>query len=393
MYLRGCGFAAAALLWTACATVEIESSADALEAPLTPVRTALAEVRPIPIEIGGVGNVEAITTIAVRSRVSGAIVKAHVRGGEMVRAGDPLFEIDVRPFEQQITLRQANLARDKALLSEAEAHLARARAEDAYAAQQLDRAELLYREGVLSLDQVQQARAEAAARSSTVRAQAAAIDSARAAVEASDAALAAARLELSYCKIKSPITGRVGSLQIHAGNLVRAESDELVSIRQMSPIEVVFSVPESNLAALLRRQRQGPAAVRATIPGDSDEAPQGALSFLDNAIDAATGTIRLKATFPNQDLRLWPGQFVDARVTLEARAAQVVTPATALQTGQDGLFVYVVAPGGLIELRPVLKGPSSGRAVSILEGVVAGERVVTEGHLRVRPGMKVKDIS
>jgi multidrug efflux system membrane fusion protein len=357
------------------------------------VKVVAAELRPIPIELAAIGNVEAITTIVVRSRVSGAIDKAYVRGGETVAAGDLLFEIDPRPYAQNVRLWEANLARDRALVAEAEAELARAEAQDAYAIQQLERAEQLALEGVWSKDRVQQARSEAGARRSIVEAEAAAIESARASALASEAELAAANLKLSYCRIFSPITGRVGSLDVHPGNLVQAESDELVSIRQIAPINVTFSIPESNLAALARRLQQGPAAVLASIPGNPGEQPRGHLTFLDNTVDTATGTIRLKATFANRDARLWPGQFVDVRVALEERQGEVVVPAAAIQTGQDGQFVYVVTPDETVELRPVVTGPSAARAVSIQQGLSAGERVVTEGQLRIGPGMRVRAIS
>jgi multidrug efflux system membrane fusion protein len=391
MLLRLCG-GAVLLALCACSGVEIEKKVDALETPLVPVRVIAAEIRSIPIEIRSIGNVEAITTIVVRSQVTGVIHKAHVRGGETVDAGAPLFEIDERPYEQAVRLWEANLARDKALLVEAEAELERAEAQDAYAAQQLERAEQLALEGVWSKDRVQQARSEAGARRSIVQAEAAAIESARSTVGASEAALASARLQLSFCQIRSPIAGRVGSLEVHAGNLVQAESDTLVSIRQTAPIDVTFSVPEAHLADLVRRQRRGSATVRASIPGEEQE-PRGTLTFLDNAIDAATGTLRLKATFPNLDARLWPGQFVDVRVALEERPNAVVVPSSAIQTGQDGPFVYVVGAGGQVELRQVVLGPAADRVVSILDGVKPGEQVVTEGHLRIGPGTRVETVS
>jgi multidrug efflux system membrane fusion protein len=184
----------------------------------------------------------------------------------------------------------------------------------------------------------------------------------------------------------------VGSLDVHPGNLVQAESDELVTIRQITPIDVTFAIPESNLATLARRARSGQAAVRAAIPGDEGEQARGMLTFLDNAIDASTGTIRLKGTFPNADARLWPGQFVDVRVTIEERPDEVVAPASAIQTGQDGLFVYVVKADDTVELRPVVTGPGAERVVSIREGLAAGERVVTEGQLRIGPGMRVRAV-
>ena len=391
MLLRPCG-GAVLLALCACSAVEIEKKVDALETPVVPVRATAAEVRSIPIEIRAIGNVEAITMIAVRSRVAGVIDKAHVRGGESVSAGDLLFEIDERPYEQAVRLWEANLARDKALFAEAEAELERAKAQEAYAAQQLERAEQLALEGVWSKDRVQQARSQAGAQRSIVQAEAAAIESARSTVGASEAALATARLQLSFCQIRSPIAGRVGSLEVHPGNLVQAESDTLVTIRQVAPIDVTFSVPEAHLAALVQRQNEGSAAVLASIPGVEQE-PRGTLTFLDNAIDPDTGTLRLKATFPNSDAHLWPGQFVDVRVALEERSDAVVVPSSAIQTGQDGPFVYVVGPGGQVELRQVVLGPAAERVVSILDGVNAGEQVVTEGHLRIGPGTRVETIS
>ncbi len=359
--------------------------------PAAPVRTATAVSQTIPVELTTIGNVEAYSTIVVKAQIGGTLQQVFFKEGDTVRKDDPLFEIDPRPYQEMVKQWEANRARDQALLQQAEANLSRAEAQEAHYGKQAERYERLAQEGVVSREQADQAVVEARARRTAVRAEVAAIGSAKAAIHADEAALSNARLNLSYCTIRSPIDGRTGNLLVKQGNLVKATDVELVTIHQIQPIYVTFSVPEVHLPSI--RQRVGKLTVRATTPGNSQPAAVGAVTFIDNAVDRSTGSIRLKGTFTNQPSLLWPGQFVDVKLRLEERPNAVVVPAAALQTGQNGNYVYVVKPDQSVELRQVKPGPRLETGVSVDEGLAAGEVVVTEGHLRLAPGMKVRVLS
>jgi multidrug efflux system membrane fusion protein len=356
------------------------------------VKVSQAESRTIPVEIAAIGNVEAHSTISVKAQIGGALLKVRFREGDMVTQEQALFEIDPRPYEEAIRLAEANLARDKAMLAQAEANLARAQAQEAHYGKQAERYEKLAAEGIFSREAADQAAVEARSRRTTVRAETAAIESAQAAIRANEAAVANARLNLSYCTIRSPITGRTGALHVKEGNLVKANDVELVTIHQIQPVEVSFSVPEIHLLEI--RRRLAGVAARVSIPGDDRPSEMARVNFIDNAVDSATGSIRLKATFPNRDLKLWPGQFVDVKLRLAERPGTVVVPAAAVQNGQNGNFAYVVTSKGAVEMRPVKPGPRlENNRVAIDAGLAAGETVVTEGHLRLAPGMQVRVIS
>jgi multidrug efflux system membrane fusion protein len=359
--------------------------------PAAPVKVAQAEGRTVPVEIIGIGNVEASSTILVKAQVGGTIVKANFTEGDMVRQGQTLIEIYAKPFEEAVRQWEANLARDRALLAQAEANLARAKAQEAHYGKQAERYEKLAAEGIFSREQADQAAVEARARRTSVLAESAARDSALASIQADEAALSNAKLNLGYCTIKSPINGRTGALLVKPGNLIKANDIDIVSIHQIQPVDVRFSVPEVHLLELRRRSGL---VVQAAIPGDSRPPVQGSISFLDNAVDMSTGTIRLKGTFPNADMRLWPGQFVDVRLRLGERPNSVIVPASAVQNGQNGNFAYVVKTDGTAELRAIKMGARiDNAAVVIEEGLQPGETVVIEGHLRLAPGMKVRVIS
>ena len=352
-----------------------------------PVKVARAETRRVPVDIATVGNAEALSTIVIRAQIGGVLGKVHFEEGQIVKAGDPLFEIDPRPYLEAIRQGEANQARDQAQLQLAEANLARAESQAAHYGKQAERYSQLAEQGIFSREQADQANVEARGRRTGVRAETANIEAAKAAIRAEEAALANAKLNLSYCSIKSPITGRTGAIRVKEGNLVKANDVELVTIHQIRPIYVTFSVPEEHLLKI--RQRSGKLPVLAGIPGDTRQPAVGALTFLDNAVDNTTGTIRLKATFANSDGRYWPGQFVEIKLRLEDRPEAVVIPGAALQTGQQGNFVYVVKPDNSVELRVVTPGPRLDPLISLTQGLAAGETVVTEGQLRLAPGAKV----
>ena len=370
-----------------CTTTKANAPTPAPAAAGAPVKAARAETRRVPVEIAGVGNVEAWSTVVVRAPIGGGLTKVHFTEGQMVNTGDPLFEIDPRPYQEAIRQWEANQAKDVAQLHLAEANLARAEAQAAHYGKQSERYAQLAEQGIVSREVSDQAAVEARARRTGVRAEIASIESAKAAIRADEAAVANAKLNLSYCSIKSPISGRTGALRVKMGNLIKANDVDLVTIHQIQPIYVAFSVPEQHLATI--RQRSGQLAVQAVIPGDTQAPAQGTLSFLDNAVDNTTGTIRLKATFANTASRFWPGQFVDVKLRLEDRPDVVVIPAAAMQTGQQGNFVYVIKPDNTVELRVVTPGPRLDTFMAVNQGLASGETVVTEGQLRLAPGSKV----
>ena len=209
-------------------------------------------------------------------------------------------------------------------------------------------------------------------------------------MQADEAALANAKVQLSFCTVRSPIDGRVGRLLVNLGNVVKANDVPLVTINQVRPIRVAFAVPEARLGEIRRRMAAGAVPAFASQAGDPGPPAEGTLEFIDNAVDRATGTILLKARFPNTDAALWPGQFVNVRVDIASREGAVVVPTAAVQNGQQGPFVFVVKPDQTVESRKVKTGPAKGDATAIDEGVAAGETVVTDGQLRLFPGAKIK---
>ena len=338
------------------------AAAPAASAPV-PVTVAAAEARDVAVELRSVGTVESPRAIAIRPQVSGPIQSAHFHEGDEVKQGDLLFTIDPRPFE--------------AALAQAEATLARDRAQAKGSAADLKRAEDLFAQGIMANDARDRATAAG--------------DAAAASVMADEANVRNAKLQLDYCSIRSPIDGRTGSILIKAGNMVRAiDGGPLVMVNQMSPITVVFSVPESRFPQF-RASARGRALEVLAFPKDSLREPaKGSLSFLDNEIDRATGTAKLKATFANTDRRLWPGQFVDARVTLEVNRGAIVVPAQAVQDGQGGRYVLVVTKAETAEVRKVQAGATRDDVTVIEKGLAVGEIVVVDGHVRVIPGGKVE---
>lgn len=324
-----------------------------------PVTVATAEQKTMPQEIRVVGNVQPLSTVEVRAQVGGQLTRVWFREGEDVHRGQLLFSIDPRPFQATLQQAQANLARDEAQLRNAESE--RARYSD------------LVKKDYVTKEEYDKIVAGA--------------EAARAVAAADRAAIENAQLQLAYCNIKSPIDGRTGSLQVHQGNLVRAnDTTPLVVINQIEPVYVQFSVPEVQLGVL--RAKGAGVPVTATLQG-SNKPEQGRLTFVDNAVDPQTGTISLKATFPNTDRALWPGQFVNVAVTLSQRANAVVVPAQAVQNGQRGQYVYVVTNGDGVEMRPVAVAEQIDQQAIIAKGVAAGETVVTDGQLRLTPKSKV----
>ena len=345
----------------ACSSQGAKGSGRAL--PGSPVSVAPALEKDMPFDVAAVGRVEAISTVAVKAQVTGEVLAVHFKEGQAVRKGDLLFTIDPRPFEIALKQAESLLEKDRALLRNAQADVARY-------------AELVQK------DYVTKQQYDTAVANRDVLA---------AAVKADEAAVANAHLQLDYTSVRSPIDGRTGSLLIDAGNIIKAnDTSPAVVIDQMAPIYVTFSVPEQILPRIKEYMARAPLATEA-IPNDNGRAPvSGILTFVDNAIDQSTGTITLKATFDNRDAALWPGQFLNVRLTLTTEKGAVVVPSQAVQTGQTGQYVFVVKDDLTAEMRPVKVGRSRGEESIIAEGLKPGERVVTDGQLRLAPGARVE---
>jgi multidrug efflux system membrane fusion protein len=385
--------------------------------PPVPVMAADAIDKPVPLELAAIGNVQAFTTVGVKSQVAGQIVKVHVTEGRDVEPGDLLFTIDPRPFEAAVRQAEATVGRDLAQLRQAEAGLAQRKAEIQQALANLERdlaqlenartQERRYRELVekelIAREQYDNFRTQMSALEATVAADRAAVENAkasalaaeagvenaRAVIKADQAVVDNAKLQLGYTTIRAPMAGRTGNLLVQAGNVVKAnEGDPMVVIAQVHPIYVSFAVPEQHLGDLQRYQTKTGLAVRATPPGAPKPAT-GRLTFVNNLVDATTGTIQLKATFENADNALWPGQYVDVTLTLSTEQA-ITVPAEAVQRGQQGPFVYVVKADLKVEPRPVQTGRRVAGEIIIARGLAAGEKVVTDGHLRLVPGATVE---
>ncbi len=328
-----------------------------------PVTVATAEQRSMPVRLQAIGNVDAYTSIALKARVDGQIMEVNFKEGQEVRKDSVLFKIDPRPFQTALRQAEAQNARDTAARSQAQA--------------QERRYKELLEKNFISKDAYSQYQTNA--------------QTANAVAEASKAAVETARLNLEYCTIRSPIDGFAGKIQIQIGNLVKANDvNALVVVNQVHPVLVTFAVPEQQLAALRKYNAEQPLAVEATIPGANRPPATGELSFIDNAVDPTTGTIRLRGVFENADNALWPGQFVNVSVRLYDQVNAIVIPSQAIQNGPDGEYVFVVTPNLVAEMRPVKIDRSDGQTTVLASGVKAGEQVVVRGQLKVTTGSRVK---
>ena len=332
--------------------------------PPVPVVVAPVEKRSLPVILSAIGGVEAYATVQIKSQVDGEIIQVHFQEGEEVKKGQVLFSIDPRPYAAQLQQALANLARDQALLANARKDAER------YAA--------LIRQNLVSAGEYEQYATKAASLEAIVKADQAAVES--------------ARLKLEYCTIRAPIDGKTGDLLLHQGNLVKANDEKsvLVVIKQLVPIYVSFAVPERYLPAIKQYQAQRRLPVRVKVPPAEEPQAEGELDFIDNKVDEATGTIQLKALFPNRDRLLWPGQFVQVELILTEEPEALAIPSRALQSGQQGNYVFVVTPEGRAEVRPVQLDRTLGELAVIKAGLQPGELVVTDGQLRLFPGALVK---
>jgi membrane fusion protein, multidrug efflux system len=360
------------------------------QAPAAPVLVSKAMLKSVPIEIQSVGNAEAYSSVSVKSQIGGELTVVDFKEGTDVRKGDRMFVIDPRPYESQVAQAEATLAKDKAQLQAAQANLSKEMAQEEFAQAQAKRYSELLQKGLLAPDSAEQFNAQAKAASEAVRADRAAIDSMQANIAADQAALDRAKLQLEYCTIRSPIDGRTGQLMVKQGNVVKANDVDLVTINQLHPIYVTFTVPEINLPLIKTRMAAGKVSVVVYLQGQDEAVETGTLSFVENIVDSATGTIRLKALFDNRADKLWPGQFVRVVVRLNDLSNSIVVPVTAVQTRQDGKFVFVVKPDMTVEARPVVPGRTIERDVVIEKGLSEGESVVTTGQLRLVPGSRIQ---
>lgn len=330
--------------------------------PPVPVSTALVTQQDVPIEVKAFGSVEASHTVDIVSQVTGLITKVHFKEGDFVKAGDLLFTVDTRPYRASLAVAQAEVSRNEALAEQAQSEAART--------------ERLQKEGLASEQQLAKATADAA--------------SARANVEMGRAQAQSASLNVSFTKIVSPLDGRTGSVLVHAGNVVHAnDQNPLLVIRNLSPIFVRFSVPQELLPSLRAGMAKEPLRVRATTRGAGGKTVEGPLTFLENTVDAATGTLALKATFANKGLELWPGAAVDVVLQLGVDKQALVVPDAAVQVGQNGSYAFVVGKDGRAEQRSVDVLRSTGKLALIRSGLSLNEQVVVDGQVRLRNGSKV----
>lgn len=359
--------------------------------PPAPVRAALAERRDVPLEIRAIGNVEAWSSVAVKSRVAGQLLQVHVRDGADVKQGDLLFEIDPLPFQEAVRAAEAAVARDQAAEKQARANIARTRAQAENARAQARRYEKLFTEGIGAREQADQMTTAADALDAQLNADQAALESARAALRADEARLAQSRLELGYARITAPISGRAGFINVRAGNLVREnDSVALLTLLQLSPAWVVFSVPEQHLPEIRKAMAANPLAVQAVEEPSGAVIAQGQLEVIDNSVDSTTGTIRLKARFANGDRRLWPGEFANVLLRLRTEAGALTVPNSSIQSGPAGRYVWLVKTDSTATQRPVEVSRVQGDLAVIAKGLEAGERVVTSGQLRVAEGVPLQ---
>ena len=331
-------------------------------AAAVPVTVASVVQKSMPIEIRVIGTAEANSTVAVRAQITGQLIAVNFKEGDDVKQGQVLFSLDRRPLEAALQQTQANLERDMAQAANAAANARRYQ----------DLAE----RGIATREQVDTSRTGATALNATVEADRAAIEN--------------AKVQLEYATIAAPISGRTGTLMVHEGNLVRAnDTVALVTINQVTPINVTFAIPETRLSELKRYLARRSLQVTVAAPNEEGRPAVGHISFVDNNVDQSTGTIRIKGTFPNADRRLWPGQFVNVTVALTDDPTAIVVPAAAIQVGQQGQYAFVVKPDRSVDYRTVAVERTTGLETVVKEGLKPGETVVTDGHLRLVAGSRV----
>lgn len=387
---------------------------------VVPVTIDTAVSKSVPIQIRAIGTVQAYASVTLKSQLDGEVARIHFAEGQEIKKGDLLFTLDQRPFQATLQQVEAILARDTAQLQQAEAVVAQTMAAEKQAEANLarDTAQLenalsqarrykgLIDDGAISKELYDQVRTNATALEATIEADKAAIASTRASIRAAQATvenvkaviradqatLENARVQLSYTTIRAPMDASTGNLLVRAGSAVKARDDtaQMVILNQIHPIYVSFSIPEQYLRDIKKFLAAGTLRVQASPRGQDDSPASGELSFVNNTVDPGTGMIQLKATFPNRESALWPGQFVNVVLTLTIEPNRVVIPSQAIQTGQQGQYVYVMRSDNTVESRPVAVGRRIGGETVIEKGVTSGEKVVTDGHLRLVSGTRVQ---
>jgi membrane fusion protein, multidrug efflux system len=316
----------------------------------------------VPVILRAIGNVEASEMVTLKSQISGELVKVNFKEGQDVRKGDVLFQFDSRSYVAQLKKAEATLVRDRVVMENARTNYERYR--------------LLVKDGIVTAEQAEGFRTVA--------------ESAEASVAAGRAEIENARAQLSYCTIAAPTSGRLGILAVHQGNVVKANETSLVTINRISPVKVLFSLPEKDLVDIKKQLAVGRVTVLAEVPGVIGISEKGVIDFLDNSVEAASGTIKLKGVFQNPGKHLWPGQMVNISITMGVRKQAVIVPTQAIQTGQQGHYVLVAKADSTAELRPVTTGPVNNGHTVIETGLQPGEQVIIDGQVRVIPGSKVE---
>ncbi len=358
--------------------------------PAVPVTVGEVVQKVVPLQVIAVGTVQAYTSVGIKSQIAGQILTVHFKEGDEVRRGELLFTIDPRPYEAALRQAEATVAKDIANLKQAQATLERDQAQLENSRVQERRYRELLGRDLIAREQYDQLKTNWAAMEATVDADRAAVENARAAIRADQAALDNARVNLGYTTIRAPIDGRAGNVLVQAGNVVKGNDDNpIVVINQVHPIYLSFAVPEQHLDNIKKYRAQGALKVEARLPNRPEPLATGELTFVNNTVDPGTGTIQLKATFANRDDALWPGQFLDAVLTLTSQSA-IVVPSQAIQPGQKGPYVFVVKADQTVENRAVQPGARLGAETMVTSGLGPGERVVTDGQLRLVPGAKVE---
>ena len=330
--------------------------------PAVPVGVATVKEGDFNVYLNGLGSVQAFNTVSLKTRIDGQIMQVNFQEGQDVKAGDLLIVIDPRPYQVALAQAEANLQKDEAQLTNAKA--------------QYDRNKVLYDQGVIAKQDLDTMEASFGTYEGTIAGDKVAIDN--------------AKLNLVYCKITSPINGRVGLRQVDPGNYVTAASGTaMLVITQLHPIAVVFTLPEDQVQTVAQHMKAGPLEVDAYSRDDQQKLGTGKLLTIDNEIDQTTGTAKLKAVFDNPDNTLWPNQFVNAHLLLQVRKNAITAPASAMQRGPDGTFTYVVDANNTVQMRPVQVALTQGAVVVIDKGLQAGERVVTDGQEKLQAGMRV----
>jgi len=358
-----------AVLWLATAMELISCSRDVSAGPKqkrpqgapVPVLVSRAVEQEMAVQIRAIGNVQPYSKVTIRSQITGQLVKVHFQEGQEVKKADLLCTIDPRPAQAALAQARANLARDEALLENARI--------------EFDREKRLFDSALISQDEFEKARAN--------------LNTLQGTVLGDHAAITIAELNLEFTSIRSPLDGVTGNLLVYPGNIVKAPDDSILTINQIHPAYISFAVPEQDLSVIRKEMGQRPLGVGATFQNMSVVAPEGQLTFIDNAVDPTTGMIQLKATFSNENNALWPGQFVHVALTLSTEPRAVVVPSSAVQMGQNGEFIYVVKADQTVEMRPLTIGIARDGQTIVESGLNAGEIVVTDGQLRLVPGAKV----